>query len=218
MRVTFAPLEHRRLAWSFVTMARPEEWLPLIQYVNFEAAGEAAFTVGERHYTVFAHDWRVEPFAAWWDNLCERSLSTEPVGEEPAAPAAPAVLVLSEPEFAASVRQALRDYARPAALAANPLVKSRLVAEVSPGGDAAALQALLRQALEALTRLPKDEKFHRALLYTYFESRLTQEAAAERLGLPFNTYRYHLARGAERIVEWLWARELSGSSGAALTL
>jgi hypothetical protein len=32
-----------------------------------------------------------------------------------------------------------------------------------------------------------------------------------RLGLPFSTYRYHLARGEDRIVEWLWNRELSGS-------
>jgi DNA-directed RNA polymerase specialized sigma24 family protein len=92
------------------------------------------------------------------------------------------------------------------------------VADVNAGGDAACLQALLRQALETLTRLPKDGKFHRALRYTYFEPGLTQEAAAERLGLPFNTYRYHLARGSQRIVEWLWERELAGSSAGALTL
>ena len=82
-RATFAPLEHRRLAWSFVTFAYPEPMLPLMRYINFERADEADFTVGGRTYTTFAHDWRVESFEAWWDSLCERSLSTEPVGAEP---------------------------------------------------------------------------------------------------------------------------------------
>jgi len=78
-------------------------------------------------------------------------------------------------------------------------------------GDAARLQALLREALETLNAAPKDEKFARALLYTFFQPAATQESAAERLGLPFSTYRYHLARGEDRIVEWLWSLELSGS-------
>jgi hypothetical protein len=30
------------------------------------------------------------------------------------------------------------------------------------------------------------------------------------LGLPFGTYRYHLARGTDRVVSWLWQRELHG--------
>jgi len=38
---------------------------------------------------------------------------------------------------------------------------------------------------------------------------LLQEAA-ELLDLPFNTYRYRLARGTERITEWLWRREIEG--------
>jgi DNA-directed RNA polymerase specialized sigma24 family protein len=37
-----------------------------------------------------------------------------------------------------------------------------------------------------------------------------QEAAAEVLGLPFSTYRRHLARGVERIVARLWDQELYG--------
>ena len=208
-RATFAPLEHKRLAWSFVTFAYPEPMLPLMRYINFERASEADFTVGGRHYTTFAHDWRVETFDMWWDQLCERSLSTEPVGEQAAPSAAASIVVLAEPEFAAAVRQALRDYTRPAALAGNPLVRSRLVVDgTRAAGGAARLQALLREALETLNGSPRDEKFGRALLYTFFQPAATQEAAAERLGLPFSTYRYHLARGEDRIVEWLWTREL----------
>ena len=211
-RATFAPLEHKRLAWSFVTFADPEPMLPLMRYINFERAAEADFIVGGRSYTTFAHDWRVEPFDAWWDNLCERSLSTEPVGADAPVANTESVVVLSEPEFAASVKRALRDYTRPAALAANPLVRSRLVADASgrPAGDTARLQALLREALETLNVSPRDEKFGRALLYTFFHPAATQEGAAERLGLPFSTYRYQLARGEDRIVAWLWHLELSG--------
>jgi hypothetical protein len=208
MRATFAPLEHQHLAWSFVTFACPDDWLPVMQYINFTRVEEAAFTVGGRRYTVFGHDWRVESFAAWWDGLCERSLSTEPVGEDVAPPdTAPAVL--SEQEFATSARDALRQYSRPAALAENPLLRSRLLSQSASGNGPNRLQALLREALDTLNTSPRDQKFHRALLTTYFQPAPTQEAAAERLGLPFNTYRYHLARGTQRIVEWLWRMELS---------
>jgi hypothetical protein len=72
------------------------------------------------------------------------------------------------------------------------------------------LQALLREAAAMLTANPKDTKFHRAIWHTYFEPASTQERAAELLNLPFNTYRYHLAKGIERITDWLWQRELNG--------
>jgi hypothetical protein len=212
LRLTLGPLQHRRLAWSFLTFAPSENWLPVMRYINFEHAEEGDFTVGGRQYNVFAHDWRVEPFEMWWDQLCERSLSTETVGEEAAPPPTSSLVVLSESEFATFVRQALRDYVRPAALTANPLARSRLVADNDGNvGDAGRLHVLLREALETLKTSPKDEKFYRALLYTYFQPAVSQEGAAERLGLPFNTYRYHLARGIQRISEWLWNLELSGS-------
>jgi hypothetical protein len=212
MRATFAPIECRRLAWSFVCFAGPEApWLPLMRYVNFQRAAEADYTIGGRHYVVFAHDWRVEPFEAWWDQLAERSISTEAVGEDTAIPSAPPIVVLAQAEFATCVRQALRDYTRPAALAGNPLVRSRLASDADGShADAARLQQALRDAIDSLKPSPKDEKFYRALLYTFFQPAITQEAAAERLGLPFSTYRYHLARGTDRVIEWLWEREISG--------
>jgi hypothetical protein len=211
MRATFASIEHRRLAWSFVVFSDADRWLPLIRYINFERAGEAAFTVGDREYAVFAHDWRAEPFEMWWDQLCERSLSTEPLGEDAPAPRVSSIVVLSESEFASCVRQALRDFTRPAALGGNPLLRSRVMADADGNhGSAAALQALLRDAVDALKRSPRDGKFHRALVSTYLDPAMTQECAAERLGLPFSTYRYHLARGIERVVDRLWEMELAG--------
>jgi hypothetical protein len=119
--------------------------------------------------------------------------------------------VLSEPEFMDAVRQALRDFRRPAALARNPLLRSRLVSERSGGAAApATLQALIREAAERLTGTPREQKLYRALHHTYLEPAATQEMAAELLDLPFSTYRYHLAAAIARVSEYLWRLELHG--------
>jgi hypothetical protein len=119
------------------------------------------------------------------------------------------LMVLSQSDFVEAVRQALRDYTHPDLLAVNPLMRLRLVTEAAEQpASPAILQARLGEAAASLTGNPKDEKFYRAIYYTYLEPALTQERAAERLGLPFNTYRYHLAKGIERITDWLWQREL----------
>ena len=154
-------------------------------YLNHVRATEAEFEVGGRHYAVYAHDWRAEPPLAWLDRMAERELLTHQRVDLLEAEMAAPLLVLSEPEFEAAVRQALRDYTRPAALAANPLLRSRLAGQAAPGAPSAAtLQGLLRSA--------------------------AQELAAERLGLPFSTYRYQLAGGIRRVTERLWQRELHG--------
>jgi hypothetical protein len=200
------------LAWAFPCGARPDYWEPMFSYLNFNRAPDADFEVGGRRYGVFAHDWRAEPPAAWLELMGDRELDMnfEPQQVEPAA--APPLLVLSQPEFARAVRLALRDYGRPQALAANPLLRSRAVHDhCGPAGGAEHLQAVLRAAAETLCANPKDEKLYRALDLTYFRPAPTQEAAAELLDLPFSTYRYHLAKGVDRVVEWLWNRELYGA-------
>jgi hypothetical protein len=120
-------------------------------------------------------------------------------------------LVPTEREFGESVRQALRDYTRPDRLATNPLVRTRVIAAAEPDAPPEALRALLRAAIATLTANPKDAKLHRALWHTYLEPAPTQEQAAELLGLPFNTYRYHLAKGLERVTDWLWRRAVDRS-------
>jgi hypothetical protein len=46
------------------------------------------------------------------------------------------------------------------------------------------------------------------LTATFLSGAHTQEAAAERLGLPFSTYRRHLIRGLEVLCSLLWRREI----------
>lgn len=205
-------LTSANLAWAFPTEADPDAWEAMFAYLNFHRATEADFEVGGRRYGVFAHDWRAEPPRAWLERMGERELAVDLKPESLAAERPAPLLVLSEPEFAEAVRQALRDYTHPDALAGNPLLRSRLVQDrAGPNPRPEALQALLREAADALAVTPKSEKMTRALAITYFEPAPSQEAAAERLDLPFSTYRYHLRKGIDAVTAWLWQRELYGT-------
>lgn len=199
-----------RLAWNFIAMAKPEDIEPHFTAAHFWRSPKADFVVDGRSYGVFAHDWRVEPPAAWLN--VKASLAADPnlTTSAPDVTRTPPLLVLSRPDFCDAVRQALREYTHPADLATNLLMRSRLIADVAQGcASPTSLQGLLREALASLTTNPKDLKLHRALWHTYIEPAPTQERAAELLGLPFNTYRYHLSNGLDRVTEWLWQREIN---------
>lgn len=198
-----------KLAWSFITTAYPEVYRPMFTYINLRYAPEAGFSMSGKPYTIFAHDWRAEPPLAWLDHVAERELDHEIRWEDLETNISPALVVLSQPDFEEAVRQALRDYPRPALLAGNPLMHSRLTAQ-SGKQSVDVLQAMLLDSVNTLKGSPKDEKLHRALWITYIEPAPTQEAAAERLDLPFSTYRYHLSAGVEKITAILWQKELYG--------
>jgi hypothetical protein len=194
-------------AVSVLVLADPEFWAPQMAYIEHHRAGTA--TVGGRAFTLFAHDWRAMPVPVWFRTLADRELAAGPVPGPAALP--PQRAVLSEPEFEAAVRDALRCWRRPDDLARNPLCRSRLVAEAPCGsGPARALADLLVEATDTLAADPRDAKLHRAVATTFFRGVPTQEAAAERLGLPFSSYRRHLTAGVTRVTAWLWQRELHG--------
>jgi hypothetical protein len=197
------------LAWNFVTMADPEHFEPMFNSLHMWRTPQADFEVGGRRYGMFAHDWRVETVAQWMRAKVDRASQVDTVATvEAAAP----LLVLSEADFAEAVRQALRDCARGDALAHNLLLRTRLLqGAAAAGAGPQALRALLREAAQTLEQgTPMDRKLHLAIWHTYLQPAATQERAAELLDLPFNTYRYQLARGTQRITEWLWQRELAG--------
>jgi hypothetical protein len=195
------------LAWSFPCTANPEHWAPMFAYCNFTREPALDFVVGGRAFGVFAHDWRREPIQTWLDTLAERELAGSDGGVQPGS--LPRVLALSRPDFDDAVRQALRDYARPSAFAANPLTRSRLTLGGTEATPAGTLRALLLTAVESLQEHPRDHRLHRALWHTYIQPAASQELAAERLGLPFSTFRYHLKGGIERVSDWLWEREVA---------
>ena len=194
-----------RPSWDLIGVYEDGDfWEPLLNHIDYHRAREAEYEVGGRRYAVFAHDWRRRDLESWLTLMGDREIGTE---VEPLT-AEPAVLVLSQQDFAAAVRAALRDLHRTAALAENPLIRSRLAHGAED--PVRALQASIRDAAATLRADPRAEKQFHALDRTYLRPAATQELAAEVLDLPFSTYRRHLQRGVDQVVTLLWQRELYG--------
>ncbi|AQZ65095.1 COG2256: ATPase related to the helicase subunit of the Holliday junction resolvase [[Actinomadura] parvosata subsp. kistnae] len=202
-------LRSERMAWSCIAVRQPStDRIECFRRHDMRDIPDAA-RVGEESYTMFVHDWRAVPPQAWLERL-----GGTPAPYTPEAPPEVELAVLSKEEFEAAARWALRHLTRPEELARSPLTRTRLVAGQSDGESAKALRELLETEIEALREGPRSVKLHRVLAATYLGDAPTQEAAAERLGLPFTTYRRHLVSGIERVCENLWQRELHGTLAA----
>jgi hypothetical protein len=210
------------LAYTFFPVADPELWAPLFAYAEMRRIPEADFCVGGKTYGVFGNDWRVLSPPDWLALLAQK----ETAGDEGAGGAiAPCprrgdtLLVLSEPEFASAIRDALRHFSQPALLRSSPLLRSRIVASrfTSPGAGmeerTAALQNILQEGAEALQTSPRTAKGYQAVRLTYLEPAASQEQAADLLDLPFSTYRRHLAAGIAEITRRLWLQEIGAGGG-----
>ncbi|MGH3752586.1 MAG: ATP-binding protein [Pseudonocardiaceae bacterium] len=194
-----------RLAWDVLAAQDPYPLHEELAYLDYDRAPEADFTIGSRRFAAYAHDWRRRPLEQWATLMDQRGANRAAVTPEPGA----TVLVLSRPEFDESVRAALRNLSRPALLAGNPLLSSRLVLRAAAGARSPeVLAGVVRAAIEALRGDPRDEKLYRAVDRTYLRPAMTQERAAELLGLPFSTYRRHLSQGVARVISLLWHDEL----------
>ncbi|MBB6547205.1 ATP-binding protein [Nonomuraea rubra] len=197
-------LRSERMAWSFMAVPADDPRVGYYRRYSPYELDEHTW-LGDSEYTLFAHDWRALPAQVWLERLMS--------ADTPAAASSvrePELAVLSRAEFTDAVRKALRHLSRTSELAANPLVRGRLVA--GHPDPVQALRERLEEAIHRLGRDPRASKLHRALDTTYLRGVPNQEAAAERLGLPFTTYRRHLTTGVERICEDLWQRELYGTS------
>ncbi len=201
------------LSWDFLALADPDKWNEYFAAADLPRAEGADFTVGNRRYGLFAHDFRKVPVDAMTQLWTERALAQEP--DLAPRTQADSLLVLSHADFEAAVRQGFKDLRRPDLLARNPLLRTRLVADRTASGasgasGAPALAGLLREAAATLAQDPRDDRLLRAVDRTYLRPATTQEAAAAMLGLPFSTYRRHLTQGMTRIVSALWDQEVYG--------
>ena len=90
-------------------------------------------------------------------------------------------------------------------------MRTRLVRDRAGDGtpDAATLKALVELRSTPCASTPDDKRW-RAVERTYVRPAGTQEQVAEALGLPFSTFRRHLTQGVDRVVAWLWDREVYG--------
>jgi hypothetical protein len=195
---------------AYMTFADPDFWAAVAHYSGAVRTPDADFAVGDRKYGIYCKDWRaISPQVLYFDRMLAHSLGMQAEPED----LPPPVRALSLEAFRHAVKRALRDYCAPLALRTNPILHTRLIASaagISPTIEARVetVRALLREAAAALRARPRSGRFIEALETTYFEPDMTQELAADRLGLPFTTYRYQLARGIDRVVDELWQREL----------
>jgi hypothetical protein len=125
---------------------------------------------------------------------------------------------LSEEEFGAFVKQALRTLYRPQELMRNPLLASSMVqSELRQHPDSRPdeiLRGLIFEAARVLKSDPRADHLYRVLVRSFLRPAPTQEKAAELLDLPFSTYRRHRDRGTEAITNWLWDRDIDSSAGS----
>ncbi len=195
-----------RLAWTFVVMRDNGYWDDYLSYFGMPPAPGRP-RVGSHAYALFSNDWRAQPVGSWLEARSNATLSGNPGTRTPSRTREhEELVVLSRPEFDTAVRDALRAIRRPETLADNPLNRSRLVT-----GSGTPLADLLTAAVDTLREGRSGDKHHRALSATYLARTPSQEAAAERLGLPFSTYRRHLTTGIDRITDLLWRSELNGT-------
>lgn len=185
----------------------PDHWVPMMRHIGFSRLPSCDHVVDGVPVGCYLRDWRACPQPRWIEMMAERSLGHERTMGDPTA--GPAAARLARPQFERAVRDALRVLHERAALAANPLTASSIVAanrrDAESAGDT--LHRLLTETAAALKERPRDLKFWRALDATYLRPAGSQELAAEKLGLPFGTYRYQLATGIERVAQAFWERE-----------
>ena len=192
------------LATSVLLTSEPDLWDVVLRFAGLDRWPDAEADAEATGVALAAYgrDWRSSPPAAWLDALAERTPGVPPPPPDPAD----TLVVLSEDAFADAVRDALKAYARPHRLAESPLLSARLVREL--GGDPVeGLRQLVAAAAAQLDRAPRERAYFRALDATYLDPAPTQAEASERLGVPFSTYRRHLGRGVDHVVEALWRAE-----------
>jgi hypothetical protein len=192
-----------RLGAFVICVEEPAHWQPMMTHIDFHRLAGCDLAVDGVPMGCYAHDWRAAPVEAWLGTMAERELGASGPAEPKGAADSPPPLARSEFEHA--VRDALRLYHDGAALASSPLTDCPAVRAAARHGEAPAdaLKRLLLEAAQSLRDRPRDAKFWRALELTYFRPAGSQELAAERLGVPFGTYRYQLATGIERVAQAL---------------
>lgn len=198
-------LSQPNLAYTFLPCANPGFWATSFAYAGLERLETADFTIGDQRYGVYGHDWRVVPPLAWLGVMTEQQSGVTTSQE------LPALVVLDEAGFQAAVRDVLRNYTSPELLGASPLLKTRMMAayaHLPRNEQVKKLQELVRETAVSLQQTPRHARFYAVLHHTYLQPLETQEQVAERLNLPFSTYRRHLRSGIESLTALLWAQEL----------
>ncbi|MEM8484966.1 MAG: ATP-binding protein [Bacteroidota bacterium] len=201
-----------KLAFSMLPISSPSFWKSVFGYADLHHLESLDFERNGIPFGVFGHDWRSRPPAAWLDVLASRETGSGFSGTAEATPQR-TMLVLSEEAFGEAVRMVCRNYTRRDRLVNNPLLSSRIVADsVAESADDAerveVLMQLVDDGVALLQQNVKQAKAFKALDRTYLRPAASQEQAAELLGLPYSTFRRHLATALNELIQFLWQKEL----------
>lgn len=207
VRLVTMAIRAEGVAWTCLVLPDPERWR---RFTVFGDDDPLTVSVGDRDFGVFCRNWQETGLGPWLEQLTTRRALTS--RQAPHRRSVRRYAVLSRAEFDLAVRAALRSWNRPDDLTASPLLPTRMVAEAG-SEPVEALRNVLHETVEKLAADPREVKLHRAITMTFMQNTPTQQAAADRLGLPFSTYRRHLTRGLERVCDLLWQRELLGTGG-----
>lgn len=204
-----------RLAYTFFCCQTPQNWQAVFDYADIPLVAE--YLTDNECHGVFGRDWRRVPLSKWLESIGEKeigplsSAANSPASADLSSASLPADThaTLSRPQFASAVQEALRYLNRPDKLVSSPLLRSHLWGTSGEAGSPAALKKLIHETVETLNEPSvRTLRGYLALRHTYLTPSATQENAADRLGLPFSTYRRHLAEGIALLTALLWQKEV----------
>ncbi|MER6443150.1 ATP-binding protein [Streptomyces sp. NPDC001185] len=162
----------------------------------------AAVDVGEQVQHIFGRDWRREPVEQWVKNVARAEVMAAAALADPSPVSDEGRDRLSQDTLEEAVNEALRTWHTPRAFATSILLDSRLVPHNS-ANPVTDLRNAITTALNAIQTDPAGVKAHEALVATYISASRTHRAAARWLGVPYGTYRRHLALAKKRLAERL---------------
>jgi hypothetical protein len=208
LRLAAAIICDDHMAWQVIACPDPEYWGTTLELMHPRDDGPPV-PAGDRTFTLYSQYFGAKPISSWSDEFDDRMLARRPR----ATPHAPGRhLPWTRAEFDQEVRATLRSWRRPDLLADSRMTQSRMAGEAAADDPVAGLRRAFTAALETLRQDPRQAKYHRVLVATFVQGAPTQEAAAERLDLPYSTYRRHLARGLDGLCALLWKAETHGIS------
>ncbi|MCA9523484.1 MAG: ATP-binding protein [Myxococcales bacterium] len=194
-----------RLALGCIAVRNEQLWSPMMTLNLHQRVEELDFDLGDNRYVGFGFDYRTVDRKLWRRAVLARFA----VGaEQRREPELPFFTNLRRSEFDDAVRAALQSANDEASLTSSALTRWRDLGSVALIGSdlerARRLRELLHDALERLSADPNDGRYYQAVRETFLRPVAKQAEAAYNLGLPFSTYRRHLARGIALLCEQLW--------------
>lgn len=182
----------------------PDFWAAPFTYMDFHRTPTADYQADGHTYGAFTHDWRVVDHSSWQQLLFDRELDPSV-----APPTQLRVIALARPEFEEAVHHVLRHWEEPRVLRTSPLARSRFVLARPEPDPTSRLRAAVRAHLPLIEQRARGKPWESVLRRTWLEPTGTQEQTANRLGLPFSTYRRYLGRATSALIDALWLSDTS---------